>query len=561
MKEVKYKRKENSYSPIEQTIISYDLVEEGMVENSIIDRQILLSSTGGGWGTIPDFYSMNNFSLRTPLGDMPYRISPYVIDLIYYRIKSKQVSILNEPTAFTTTEEYEYNWPKLPQKITKSTSQDKFSVVTTMKYSGDYDTSPYLEMKLKNIYTPLVERISYKKNNLNGDLVKISSVLTNYSLFNNLFYKPSTIQTSYETPKLNTEITFNAYDSRGNPKMITTKDDIKTYYLWSYAGQSLIGEIRNAPTLDSAEYAIKKIFGGSADINSVTNKLYLNHQDTLNLRKLKFDKTFEDSQVTTYTYKPLTGISTVTNESGQTLKYNYDDVGRLISISDGNNRVLSTYSYKHKGPSFPDISLDFAVEKSFDITNNPSNFSKTFTAKATGGSAQGFSYKWIHKSPNGAIQTKLGNPVSFYLTEPGINFLTCIVEDVISKNTKEIFKSFEITEDTGFKNIQISNEPESSYRTANADVYCQNDGNITFRIWCSKSDPETRIYIKLGYGELIEVTDNSYSSEVEASFSAGTTYVNLTISGNDPGTSVEIQMISASNNSLGGTSHLWITPN
>ena len=55
-----------------------------------------------------------------------------------------------------------------------------------------------------------------------------------------------------------------------------------------------------------------------------------------------------NSHITTYTYSPLVGISSVTDPSGYTLHYNYDGLGRLIKIFDSNGRVLKDYQYTLK---------------------------------------------------------------------------------------------------------------------------------------------------------------------------------------------------------------------
>ncbi|MFT4222487.1 RHS repeat domain-containing protein [Dysgonomonas sp.] len=557
--QIKYKNNGQAYTPVETISTIYSEIDGGPIDNNIIKRAVILTDNRGDaseWGRNPDFYSRYQFFAA----ECPYRLIPYKIGMIYYTMMSKQTSVLSGDAFITTTEDYEYDTPVLLKKITKTTSENNRSIVTTMKYPGDYLSSPYNAMVSKNILAPVIEKTSYMKDKVTGSLKELNKVQTNYSLFNNSIYKPSSIQTSTGGGNLETEVTFNNYDIKGNLKQMTTKDGKSSYYLWSYNGQYPIAEINNVSNLESTESAIKEVFGNISNINTITDKPYLNYSDTVCLRNLRNHNNLKPFFINSYVYKPLVGVTSITDQSGLTTTYNYDDAGRLISIIDGNNKTLSSYSYQYKGPTFSDISLSFPVESSYDITSNP-NLYKTFTAITSGGSAQGFTYKWIHQLPTGGTSTAIGNPASFYLNSLGTNTLTCIAEDVLSGKTKEFTKSFKVSEATSFKNIQISNSSGSWTRTANANVYCENDGVITFNIYCSKSNPDTRMYIKLGYNDLIEVTDYTYNSTVRANFSAGITYVNLTIEGDDPSATIELQMTSITNNRLGGTTNLWITPN
>lgn len=55
-----------------------------------------------------------------------------------------------------------------------------------------------------------------------------------------------------------------------------------------------------------------------------------------------------DAQMTTYTYDPLIGMTSSTNENNVTTFYEYDSFGRLICIRDQNKNILKTYDYHYK---------------------------------------------------------------------------------------------------------------------------------------------------------------------------------------------------------------------
>lgn len=53
------------------------------------------------------------------------------------------------------------------------------------------------------------------------------------------------------------------------------------------------------------------------------------------------------AQMTTYTYEPLIGISSQTDERGRTISYEYDSFGRLYRIIDNEGNVLKQYDYNY----------------------------------------------------------------------------------------------------------------------------------------------------------------------------------------------------------------------
>ncbi len=52
--------------------------------------------------------------------------------------------------------------------------------------------------------------------------------------------------------------------------------------------------------------------------------------------------------VTTYTYKPLVGVTSKTDPHGETIYYEYDSAGRLSKIKDKNNQIIEEYNYHYK---------------------------------------------------------------------------------------------------------------------------------------------------------------------------------------------------------------------
>jgi YD repeat-containing protein len=136
--------------------------------------------------------------------------------------------------------------------------------------------------------------------------------------------------------------TYHKFDSYSNPIHISRDDVTHIVYLWGYKGQYPIAEIKNA-TYDQ----VKKALGLNPEtlsswdaqnpdlINSLRNNAYLPVH----------------AQVTTYKYKPLVGITEVTDPRGVTTYYDYDVFGRLkesyIQVS-GQKQITGTYDYHYR---------------------------------------------------------------------------------------------------------------------------------------------------------------------------------------------------------------------
>ncbi len=56
----------------------------------------------------------------------------------------------------------------------------------------------------------------------------------------------------------------------------------------------------------------------------------------------------ENSFMTSYTYKPLVGITTETDANNKTLYYEYDSFGRLVYLKDQDKNIIKAYEYHYK---------------------------------------------------------------------------------------------------------------------------------------------------------------------------------------------------------------------
>ena len=57
-----------------------------------------------------------------------------------------------------------------------------------------------------------------------------------------------------------------------------------------------------------------------------------------------------DAQMSTYTHHPFLGITSETDTKGNTLYYEYDELGRLKTIRDNDNKILKQIDYQYQQP-------------------------------------------------------------------------------------------------------------------------------------------------------------------------------------------------------------------
>jgi YD repeat-containing protein len=240
--------------------------------------------------------------------------------------------------------------------------------MTRYKYTGDYQIPPtgyqdnpsrdgmiLQSMQDKHIIGNLVEEQSLIKENDNWNALK--GKIIRYGL-NNLPKEEYILETT--TPLSNFEesqvlevdnnlhfndhykkrITYDKYDTYGNPNQIVKDNFNTTVYLWGYTGQYPIAEIKNATYTE----VTTKI--NATPLENIAAKAMLSVADSATINNLRMQ--LPNAQVSTYTYKPLVGIRTKTDPRGVKTTYEYDAFGRLQAIKDENNNVIERYDYHYK---------------------------------------------------------------------------------------------------------------------------------------------------------------------------------------------------------------------
>ena len=181
-----------------------------------------------------------------------------------------------------------------------------------------------------------ISKIWKVTNFVNGEQVSNQMIAYSNSLSTgNQDYLPEKISVSKGSESLENRLAFNRYDVFGSPVEVKKENGMPVAYIYDYNNNNLIAMIENAT------YAqVIAQLGAPAASNGYTEA------DMIKLNNLR--DTLTNANVTTYTYKPLVGISSVTDPRGQKTTYFYDSFGRLIQVKDHNNNILSENVYKYK---------------------------------------------------------------------------------------------------------------------------------------------------------------------------------------------------------------------
>ena len=302
-------------------------------------------------------FSTGRESFTNPdLGDSFYANKAFTI--IAHRLQT--YDILLESITTTTdnvieTEKNSYNPVTLQlkeKKISKSNSADVFS--HKYLYPNDLNCGIYATMLTKNILSPIVEEQLFNDGKyIGGSMMEYK--VTDYNLiapskkyFSELKNPLSSAPTYSCTNGVSASVfpfvnvKYEKFDRRNNPAYLIHNDATKIVYIWGYNYQYPIAKIENA-TYAEVETAIKTVF-------SVTNIDVLSAQNTPNETKLKdgnLQKALPNALVTTYTYRPLVGMTSVTDPRGVKTTYEYDPFGRLQTIKDENNKAIENYDYHY----------------------------------------------------------------------------------------------------------------------------------------------------------------------------------------------------------------------
>ncbi|SFJ00368.1 RHS repeat domain-containing protein [Olleya namhaensis] len=165
-----------------------------------------------------------------------------------------------------------------------------------------------------------------------NSLELLSKQRVNFTKENNLILV-NNIQNSKGDDPLQPRVVYHKYDLLGNPLELSKSDGTHQVYIWGYNGQFPIAKIEN-----TTYSAIENLPSFGLDFEITENLSAIQEQE---LRSLS------NTMVSTYTYRPLIGVTSVTDPRGNTIYYDYDGFNRLKQVKDKDDNILSKNDYNY----------------------------------------------------------------------------------------------------------------------------------------------------------------------------------------------------------------------
>jgi len=229
----------------------------------------------------------------------------------------------------------------LPKIVRYKDSRSNTRMVSTT-YATDYPNDPVAQKMVNN---NLKQAIITDSSFLNNNVQKVRKV-TYHDWFNNgtqiLPFEEGFKQSP--TDNLRKIVAFNNYDAYGNIQEQQKANDVKDVYLWGY--QSLYPVVK----VTGSNYATVSGIVAQASIDAATSAPGNDVAVRTLLQNIRsYFAGNKQVQVSTYTYKPLVGITSETDPTGRTIYYEYDSFNRLKLQKDEQGNILKKYCYNYAG--------------------------------------------------------------------------------------------------------------------------------------------------------------------------------------------------------------------
>jgi len=325
----------NQIKLFRNTVVNYD--------NNTLDRpmewMMLTSPTGIDNFTISGIYDYVDWPVES------------AVELPYHKIDTVFNSEGNVAVATTTIYHYDSANHIQPTSVTTTTSRGDY-LLTENTYPRDLNPGSTI------VENPLESR-TYREDDLSGTNKRLVS--SNYTQWVWPDYPSSIYSIESATPLTDfhnlsassgtglTNIGGNYADSRYVEKKVFNYNGLTpteqyqvnnshTSYLWGYGGQYPIAKIENA------NYStVTSVLG------STTLPAYPTDQQVHDyLAPLRTSSSLSGALITTYTYKNMIGMTSMTDPKGEITYYTYDNSNRLQAIWDHNKHLLKSYCYNYQ---------------------------------------------------------------------------------------------------------------------------------------------------------------------------------------------------------------------
>jgi len=229
--------------------------------------------------------------------------------------------------------------------------------IEIVKYKTDVAGSTSILSGVVNTYKPgnqkgLIE--SARVMNNTAPIAKTAFKFSNQSATNSFPYEGSSADFSLTTIDASYPVSADYtvdYDEHNNIVTVRKFSDAPVAYVWGYNYSMVVAEVKNATYQD-----VLSVIGQTA-IDQLNNNPGSDNNVRQVLSVLRGSPALKKSIITTYTYDPLFGVSSITDNNNQSAYFKYDPSGRLISIRDNNGNIVKNIEYHYRNASGTDMNF------------------------------------------------------------------------------------------------------------------------------------------------------------------------------------------------------------
>ncbi|WP_128414812.1 RHS repeat domain-containing protein [Flavobacterium sp. Root186] len=341
----------NTYKIIHSTINQYTVLKESTLSYNIVFNSY----------PIPVFPNEYTVSFNQPYSQG----SDFHSGMFYYAVG--QTSQGKKEITSTTEIEYDDNENPTNQKTTTYSYQNPLhyqltktetinskneTLKTQLSYPQDLvSTGQTTEMQglinLNKIDKPIKTETFVNNVQTSESITKYGqSTATGNLLLPTEIHSSKGLVETFPFNNTNRKINFTLYDTdvinsvslgNGNVLEYSLENGTPVSIIWGYNKSQPIAKIENANYSQVSSYAANlqslSNTGTEADLITALNALRT---------------ALPNAMVTTYTYLPLVGVSTITDPKGDKIIYTYDSAGRLQFVKDAQGNLISENQYHYK---------------------------------------------------------------------------------------------------------------------------------------------------------------------------------------------------------------------
>jgi len=320
--------------------------------DGIIVQEIENEYTYTNFETLPLSYNFVNDTYRHFGSSEPHNLaSLHTSSLKVERnLQTKQITKEYLDGETKTTENY-YKYDNTFPFLTKQRTVDEIGEAVTEYYypiSNDVSNLPQISGLVALNKIGEVLKTKTKKDNLLTSTTQIEFFNFDYTMV-----LPKKVKNSKGSHSLETKSTIDFRDTNGNVKQYTIENGLTYVIVWGYKKSLPIAKISNATYtqvntwLDNEfdrdlDYIIGLSNADQDETSENTLRIWLDR-----LHRAVEDQNGNKSQVETFTYDPLIGMTSATDVKGYTIFYEYDEFNRLKSVRDADGNMLSKNEYNY----------------------------------------------------------------------------------------------------------------------------------------------------------------------------------------------------------------------